>query len=255
MVRESGNLSVIPDTNVILAASVNTYLEETGVSVSHRFYDHASALFSQIAAHPGIGVLTSRIQLEADEKLQKAFEDTVEEQTGRRFWKSASFALNRCSDSMDYFLSLLNSVIVTEDGMWKKIKEEVRAMYIGLRGIIADEEYETYPSRVKSVPKRLRPLAKGIYRGQISKYAKTGNKVRQQHQISDQDERILTDSVWISRTSKTKLRVILSSCDTMLVSSRGNLTIPQRIQSTFGIESHWPGVAAGHIAKHFSTSQ
>lgn len=238
-----------------MAASVNTYLEDTGASVVHRFYSQASALFYQIAAHPKIGIRTPRIEDEAHEKLQKAFEDTLQETTGRRFWKSSSYGLNRCMDAMESFLSGLDLHLIQEDERWKKHRQEIAKMYQSILPI-AGELRQTQGALVDGAPARLRGVASEVYRRQIRQADATTRKVLSKVIWHDKDEKILADVLWLFgklQKPKKTLRLIFTSCDTGFVSSRGNRIIPLRILSTFGIECEWPAVTASRISAHIAS--
>lgn len=252
--QRSDSLRVIPDTNVILAASVNTYLEEGGVSVTHRFYGHALALFNQLAAHPNIGIKTSRIEQESYEKLQKAFEDTLEEQTGRRFWKSSSYGLNRCMDAMEMYLGMLTYHPVDEDDAWRVHRKEISRMYSGLWATIS-ELFKTEDALVDGAPAGLRGVARQVYRRQARQHVAAAKRVERKYGSHDKDEQILADVLWIFRKLQGRdkdSRLIFSSCDTGFVSSKGNRIIPFKILTTFGVECEWPAVAASRIITSLS---
>ena len=230
---------------------MNTYLEDTGTSITHRFYVHASLLFNQLAAHAGIGIRTPRIEDEANDKLQKAFEDTVEEQTGRRHWRSSSYGLNRCMDAMYEFMSMLSLMEVKEDDEWKHHRKSISQMYSGIIAEMSEMRW-TQEALVQGASANLRDVASEVYNRQIRHHRNVAPKLL----WHENDEKILADVLWLfGRLRKTgvEVRMIFTSCDTGFVSSRGNRVIPFKILATFGIECDWPAVAATKISSHLTS--
>ena len=218
------------------------------------FNTQAATLFGQIAAHPGVGIRTGRIEDESRSKLQKAFEDTLRQVTGRRHWPSTSYALNRCMDAMEAFISMLELKLVTEDQRWTEHKKSIAGMYAGLAKVTGDLIW-TRSALVSNTPRKLRFTARRVYSDQIRRHAESTRKAISQL-LSLADLEILTDVLWLFddlKSTSKDARLIFSSCDTGFVSSRGNRVIPSRILATFGIECEWPGPAAHLIHLSFAS--
>ena len=222
---------VIPDTNVIVAASIMENIDELGITVKHDFYDQSIQLFS-LFSPPKLaeGYAMPQVKAECFGVLSKAVKDVYvpkrlsDNAAKEKFYDDAVSIISSSEHKMRGLLSRLKKIrldcshVQKNLGNVKKMSNDLRELY--------EQKYRKKQSRKKESKIRAKPILTEpkwkkeqkeevvqTHDGQIAREAKQLERfVRKDNGA---DERILAQAITFKNSlSESAPFILLASSDT-----------------------------------------
>ncbi len=259
------SVKVIPDTNVIIAASIIENISEINDDIKHQFYEESIQLFS-LFKHPEVckGIALPKVKRESFGVLARAVKDVfipktnVDWHTKILFYNSASSIIFSSDHKRQALLARLINVRVRENDVITCL-QGVTEMTKGLRTLYLDK-YKNKRGRIKESQERSKniksePKWKSDQKDEVF-YAQNSQVAREAKQLERfmrkypnmPDQRVLAEAIAVKNhlnSNGEDVIILLASRDTGFFSpyyySGGKSDIvTQKIFSQFQIRCDYP---------------
>ena len=224
------------DTTVLIAASIRE-IESAPSPIEHKFYDSSQGLIRLAPKGKIIGIISHTVEEQAENRLEKALKDTIQECIGDRKlidedYERYSIILDKVERNFKENIRLLDR-LATRLVQVREIKTtEVLQMY--------SELAEDRPPKAWTFTPKLKPVAKQVTKIQWERYLAS---LKWKELIPDEiDMEILSEAIYLKRKRFSAQYFFLASADKHFSGSSKepwNL-IPTRIKEQFQILCHYP---------------
>jgi len=256
------DVKIIPDTNVIVAASIIENIYELEIVVKHHFYDQSIQLFSLFRPPQSVdGYLIPQVKSECFGVLSRAVKDVFvprrifDSSVKEKFYNDAVGIISSSEHKMRHLLSRLKRAKL-DYGQIQKNLRDVEEMSNDLRQLYKrkymKKQWRRNESRTRSKPILSEPKWKKEQKDEVV-YTFGGQVMREAKQLerfmrksNKPDERVLAQVITFKKSlSESEPHVLIASSDTGFFSpyyyyGGKSDTVTEEIFNRFGIRCDHP---------------